>query len=146
MRFDLEAMSMKRQPPQLQYTEEQANAYLTYTLRTKRTALDKPLLDFKRAVVSFGENRCRVTAERAVFGYSLYTTCMYSPTLAQGHLVAPITAGSIGRLSIHPKVAQFMNIVFADVWSALDRELKMLSKIGAIEFHDKNVVLKAASS
>src|ERR1700736_6139931 len=36
MRFDLEAMSMKRQPPQLQYTEEQANAYLTYTLRTKR--------------------------------------------------------------------------------------------------------------
>jgi hypothetical protein len=145
MRFDLEGMSMKRQPPQLQYTEEQANGYLAYTLRLKQTALNKPLLEFKRAVVAFNESRCRVTAERVVFGYSLYTTCIYSPTLDHGRLVAPITGASIGRLSIHPKLAQFMNIVFADVWSALERELKMLSKIGAIEFHDKNVVLKAAT-
>ena len=146
MRFDVETMSAKRQPPQLQYAEEQANAYLSYALRPKRTALDKPLLDFQRAVVAFGEQRCRVTAERSVFGYSVYTTCMYSPLLDHGHLIAPVTAGSIGRLPIHPKLAQFMNIVFADVWSALNRDVKMLAKIGAIEFHDKNVVLKAASS
>jgi hypothetical protein len=63
MRFDLESMSTRRQPPQVQYTEDQANAYLTYVLRPKQKSLDKPLLDFKRAVVALREGSCAVTAE-----------------------------------------------------------------------------------
>ncbi|MDB6148511.1 MAG: hypothetical protein JWO45_2175 [Spartobacteria bacterium] len=143
IRFDLEGMSSKRQPPQLQYSEEQANAFLGYSLRSKQAALNKPLLDFKRASVTFREKSCAFTTERSVFGYPVYATCIFSPSLNEGNLSAPIQGGSIGRLQIHPKIAQFMGILFADVWSALERDIKTVSKLGAMEFHDKNVVLTA---
>ena len=48
-----------------------------------------------------------------------------------------------GRLKIHPKIAQFMGILFADVWSALERDIKLVARLGSMEFHDKNVVLTA---
>ena len=34
-----------------------------------------------------------------------------------------------------------MNIIFADLWSALDRDRKLVAKMAAIEFHDKAVTL-----
>jgi hypothetical protein len=143
IRFDLENMSTKRQPAQVQYTEEQANAFLSNTLRTKQTALDKPLLEFKRALVAFGESSCTVRTERSLFGYPLYTGCTYGASLAEGNLIVTNKGGSIGRLKIHPKIAQFMGILFADVWSALERDIKLVTRLGGMEFHDKNVVLTA---
>lgn len=143
IRFDLEKMATRHQPPQLQYTEEQANAFLGYVLKTKQTSLNKPFLVFKRAIVKFGEGTCAITAERSVFGYPLYTTCLYQPGVAAGTLQAPAKGGSIGRLPIHPQVSQFMGLLFADVWSALDSEIKLLRKMGGIEFQQQNVVLTA---
>lgn len=145
IRFDLESMSTKHQPPQVQYTEDQADAFLSSALRSKQLSLNHPLLDFKRALVAFREKSCEVTTERSLFGYSVYTSCIYSPGLVDGRLVAPSIGGRVGRLRIHPKIAQFMGIFFADVWSALDHDVKTLSKLGAVEFHDKNVVLIAAA-
>jgi hypothetical protein len=143
IRFDLENMSAKHQPPQVQYTEDQANAFLGTTLRTKQASLNKPLLEFKRALVGFGENSCTVRTERSFFGYSLYTSCTYSVNLSDGDLVASNKGGSIGRLQIHPKIAKFMGVLFADVWSALDHDIKLVTRLGAAEFHDKNVLLTA---
>jgi hypothetical protein len=143
MRFDLESAATRHQPAQLQYSEEQVNAFLTYALKTKQSLLNKPLLNFKRALVGFHEGTCAVTAERSLFGYSLYTTCSYAPVLAEGKIEASSKGGSIGRLPIHPQATQFMGIIFSDVWSALDPEIRMIKKLGALEFHDKNVVLTA---
>ncbi len=141
IRFELENAATRHQPIQLQYTEEQVNAFLTYALKAKQSSLDKPLLVFKRALVGLHEGGCTVTAERSFFGYSLYTTCSYAPVLRAGKIEAPNKGGSIGRLPIHPQITQFMSVLFSDVWSALDQEIKLIRKVGGIEFHDKSVVL-----
>jgi hypothetical protein len=143
IRFELENAATRHQPAQLQYTEEQVNAFLMYALKAKQSSLDKPLLVFKRALVGFREGTCAVTAERSLFGYSFYLTCSYAPVLSEGKIEGSSKGGSIGRLPIHPQVAQFMGVLFSDIWSALGGEIKLVRKLGAIEFHDKSVVLAA---
>lgn len=144
IRNDLESASLRHQPSQLQYTDEQVNAFLIYALKTKQKALDEPLLDFKRAVVAFREGSCAITLERSLFGYSLYTTAIYAPKIAGGKLVVTSKGGSLGRLPIHPQLARFMGVLFADVWAALEREGKLVAKMGTIEFHEKAVLMTAA--
>ena len=141
--FDLENAIYSHRPAQLDYTEEQVNAYLAYTLKSKQSALDKPLLNFKRAIVGFSEGTVTVTAERALFGYSLYTASAYAAHAAEGKMVVSNKGGNIGRLPLPPEIMQFMDIIFADLWSALQREQKLVAKMGAIEFHEKQVLLSA---
>ena len=145
IRFDLENAATRHHPAQLQFTQEQVNAFLSYGLKTKQSSLNHPLLGFKRAFVVFDEGRCAVTAERSLFGYSLYTTCCYEPVLTAGKIEASSKGGSIGRLQIDPRISQFMGVLFFDVWSALDREIKLVRKLDGIEFHDKTVLLTAKS-
>jgi zinc-ribbon domain len=144
--FDLENAIYSHRPAQLAYTEEQVNAYLAYTLKSKQSALNKPLLNFKRAIVGFGEGSVTVTAERALFGYSLYTASAYAARAEEGKMIASNKGGSIGRLPFPPVIMQFMDIVFADLWSALQREQKLVAKMGAIEFHEKQVLLSAPAA
>ena len=51
--------------------------------------------------------------------------------------------GQIGRLPIHPQIAQYMDVLFTDLWGALDREAKLVGKMKSIEFHDKAVAMSA---
>jgi hypothetical protein len=131
-------------PPQLQYSEDQVNEYLASTLKSKQKTLDKPLLDFKRAFIALSEGKCTITAERAFFGYSLYTSTSAAVQLTDGKIVVSNKGGRIGRLPIYPQVMQYGDIIFADVWGALDRERKLVAKASGIEFHDKSLVLIAA--
>lgn len=141
--LDLENAITYHRPEQLQYTEDQVNNHLRYAVKNKQTALDKPYLEFRRAVVEFGEGVCTITAERSVSGYSIYTSASYAVRVGEGKPVVSSRGGKIGRLQIHPAIMQFGDIIFSDLWSALDREHKLVSKMGAIEFHSKAVVLTA---
>jgi hypothetical protein len=141
--FDLENAINYHRPPQLQYSQEQINAYLGYALKLKQSSLDKPLLDFRRVVVGFGEGDVKVTAERALFGFSLYSGTSYKVGLQDGKLVASNTGGSIGRIPVHPVLMRVLDVIFADVWTALERERKLVSKMSAIEFHPNTIVLRA---
>jgi hypothetical protein len=144
LRFDLESMVTKHQPPQRQIDENTANAFIASVVRSRRAALDHPLLRFKRAVVAFHEDRCSVTAERSWMDYwSIYTTCGLATELKEGRLTAKIESARIGRLPIHPKIAQFMGILFNDLRSAFEQDLKFVSKMRGFEFHDKNLTLTA---
>jgi hypothetical protein len=127
-------------PDRLQYSEDQVNDYLFYTLKGKK-ALNKPLLDFKRGSVALSEGKCTITVERAIYGYSVYTTTALGVQLIDGKLNVSNKGGELGRLSVHPALMQYLDIIFADVWSALDRERKLVAKASGIEFHDKSVVL-----
>lgn len=142
--FDLEKAALSRAPIQLQYTQDQVNAYLEYSLKNKHF-LDKPLLKFNRAIVGFGEGLCTITVERSLFGYSLYSRASYQVAVSNGKIGASNKGGSIGRLQIHPQVMQFVDLIFADLWSALDRERKLVARMSGIEFHDGNVMLAAAT-
>ena len=141
--FDLENAINYHRPAQIQYTEDQVNAYLSYALKSKQSALNKPLLDFRRAIVGFGEGSVTITAEREFFGFSLYSSSSYKVVLHEGKLITSNNGGAIGRIPVHPVGMRLVDVIFGDLWSALDRERKLIAKMGAIEFHSKSVVLSA---
>jgi hypothetical protein len=141
--FDLENAELYHRPAELRYNSEQATAYLGYALKSKQKALDKPLLDFNRALVKFGEGTCTITVERSVFGYALHQRATFAVNVVEGKINAANKGAWIGRLPVHPVIMRYGDIIFADVWSALDRERKLIAKMGAIEFHEDSVVLTA---
>jgi hypothetical protein len=138
--LELENASMNHSVTPLRYTEAQVNAYLGNALKSKQTALSK-LLQFERAIVNFDEGVCRITAERSLYGYSIFTATSSKVTLQDGKVVASNNGGSIGRLPIHPALMKYGDLIFSDLWTALEREKKSTSKMGAIEFHPQAVVL-----
>jgi len=138
--LDIENAAMNENSPPLQYTEAQVNAYLGSALRNKKPALSK-LLQFERAFVNFDENVCRVTTQRSLFGLSLFTSTSSKVTLENGTLKASNNGGKIGRLPVHPLLMKYADAIFGDLWSALDRERKAISKMNAIEFHPQAVLL-----
>lgn len=138
--LDLENAVLNRSAAPMQYTEAQVNAYLGSSLKSKQAALSK-LLNFERAVVKFEENACSVTAERSLFGYSLFTTTSAKVTLQNNALAATNNGGAIGRMPVHPLLMKYADFMFADLWAALDRERKTVAKMGAIEFRPQAVVL-----
>jgi hypothetical protein len=138
--LDIENAAMNHNSPPLQYTEAQVNAYLVSALKSKQAALSK-LLQFERAFVNFDENVCHVTAQRSLFGFSVYTTTSTKVTLENGTLKTANNGGRIGRLRIHPLLMKHSDPVFGDLWAALDRERKAVAKMNAIEFHPQAVVL-----
>jgi hypothetical protein len=138
--LDLENAAMSHGAAPLHYTEAQVNAYLGSALKNKQPALSK-FLQFERAIVTFDENVCRITAERSLFGFSLFTTTSSRVTLKDGALTASNNGGNIGRLPIHPLLMQYADLLFSDLWAALDRERKSVAKMSAIEFHPQAVDL-----
>ncbi|MDQ6808769.1 MAG: hypothetical protein M3Z64_05010, partial [Verrucomicrobiota bacterium] len=87
------------------------------------------------------ENLCRVTIERSLFGQSLCVGGAYNVSLNNGSVIAQNRGGSIGRLPIHPQLMQFAAPLFTDVWAALERERKSLTKMSAIELHAQSVTI-----
>ena len=138
--LDIENAALNQGAPPLQYTEAQVNAFLGSALKSKQAALSK-LLQFERAIVRFEENICHVTAQRSLFGFSVYTTTSSKLSLDNGTLKAANNGGRIGRLPVHPLLMKYSDPIFSDLWTALDRERKALAKMNAIEFHPQAVVL-----
>jgi hypothetical protein len=139
--LDLEnAVSYHKLGP-LEYTQDQINAYLAYRLISKKAALNKPLLTFVRATASFREGACMIGMERSLFGYSIFSRSSYRVDAGAGKIAATNNGGWIGRLPVHPAIMQFGDIIFADLWSALERERKLLGKMGAVNFHEGSVTI-----
>jgi hypothetical protein len=139
--LDLENAASYQKTGSLEYSQDQINAYLAYRLTGKKTALNKPLLTFVRAIASFREGACTISMERSLFGYSLYSRTSYRVDAGAGKIAATNVGGWIGRLPIHPAIMQFGDIIFADLWSALERERKLIGKMGAVNFHDGSVTI-----
>ena len=142
--LDLENAVLNHSAAPLQYTEAQVNAYLGSALKSKQAALSK-LLQFERAIVKFDENVCAITAERSLFGFSVFTTTSSKVSLQNGTVNATNNGGSIGRLPVHPFLMKYADVLFTDLWAALDRERKAVAKMGAIEFRPQAVVLTPKS-
>jgi hypothetical protein len=138
--LDLENAATSRGAAPLRYTETQVNLYLGNALKSKQAALSN-VLQFERALVNFDEGVCRITAERSLFGYSLFTATSSKVAIENGKLVPSNVGGSIGRMPIHPMMMKYADIIFSDLWTALDREKKAVAKMGAIEFQPQTVVL-----
>ena len=137
--LELESLATGQSSAPLQYSDEQANAYLAYTLKGKQAALSK-YLKFERAIVTFDEGHCRFTVERSLYGFSVFTTASYAATLQNGNIVTRNRGLHIGRMPIHPALMQYAGILFTDVRAALERERKSTVKLGSIESHPHVVI------
>lgn len=137
--LDLENLTMDAHAAPLRYSEDQLNAYLSYALKSKQTALSK-YLKFERLVVGLDEGSVHVTMERSLYGYSVFSSGIYTVAVRDGNVIFHNVGGQIGRLQIHPKLMQYGDILFADVRGVLERERKLLAKLGGIELHAKQVV------
>ncbi len=142
--LDLENAITTHSATPLQYTDAQVNDYLVNVVKNKHAALSK-FLEFERAFVKFDEGVCRITAERSLLGFSVFHAISYKVTLQNGTLTTSTNGGSIGRMPIHPMIMKYGDILFTDLWAALDRDKKTVSKMAAIEFHPKTVILNAKS-
>jgi hypothetical protein len=141
VQMDLELENAILKSAVLNYSQQDANAYLTYRLAGKKKALNNPILNFERAAVVFKERTCVVGWERSCFGYPLYSLSSYRVDMSSGKISAVNNGGWIGRLPIHPAIMQFADIIFADLWKALDRERRLLAKMGSVDFHDGSVTI-----
>lgn len=141
MDLELEQAASYRKPGPFDYSQEQVNAYITYRLKTKKKVLDKPFLDFVRATVVFHDGAFTIGMERSLFGYSIYTQSSYRLETAGGKMTATVLGGWIGRLPFHPAIMKYGDIIFADLWSALDRERKLVTKMAGVSFHDGGVTI-----
>ena len=137
--LDLENAGSHQKPGPLEYSQDQINAYLAYRLISKKKALNNPVLTFVRATASFREGACTIGVERSLFGYSLFSRASYRVDAGAGKIAATNNGGWIGRMPVHPAIMRFGGIIFADLWSALERERKLLGKMAAVNFHDGGV-------
>ena len=141
--LDIETLAMDPRVNTLRYSEDQVNAYLGYALKGKQAALTKYYLQFDRLVVALSEGSCRATVQRSLFGLPLCTSVTFTPQLQNGAVSGKAHGAAIGRLALHPLLAQYMEFLFADVRTALERERKSLTKLGSLELHAKSVIVTA---
>ena len=144
VQLDIELENASYKPAVLNFSQQDINAYLTYRLATKKKALNKPFLNFERAAVVFKEGRFMIGWERSLFGYSIYSRASYRVDLSKGKMSVINDGGWIGQLPIHPALMKYADIIFADLWKALDRERRLVSKMNTVEIHDGSVTLASA--
>jgi hypothetical protein len=137
--LSLENLTESRQPQTMQFSEGDVNAYLANVMKHKKEKLEHPLLDFERAILGFTEGNCRVTIERSIFGYSIFTSADYDVQVKDGKITATPKSAAIGRMPIHPSALPYAGFLFSDAVAAMDREHKLLNKVGSIQLHDKMV-------
>ena len=144
VQLDLELENAAYKPEVLNFSQQDVNAYLMYRLATKKKVLNKPLLNFERAAVILKEGHCVVGWERSLFGYSIYGRVSYRVDLSNGKISALNDGGWIGRMPIHPAMMKYIDVIFADLWKALDRERKLVSKMASVAVHDGSVTITSA--
>jgi hypothetical protein len=146
VQLDIQLENATQRPLVMNLSQQDVNGYLSYRLTSKKKALNKPLLDFSRAAVSFKQDACIIGWERTFFGYPIYSQSAFKMSGTPGKLSVVNVGGWIGRLPIHPEITRYANVLFADLWSALDRERKMLSKMNSVTFRDDGVTISSAPS
>lgn len=137
--LNLETLTESRQPQTMQFAEADVNAYVGNVMKRKKEKLEHPLLDFERAILEFSEGNCRMTLERSIFGYSIFTSGDYDVQVKDGKITATPKSAAIGRMPIHPSALPYAGFLFSDAVAVMDREHKLLNKVGSIQLHDKMV-------
>ena len=144
--MSLETLTESKQPQTMQFSEEDVNAYLGNVMKHKKEKLEHPLLGFERAILGFSEGNCRLTLERSIFGYSIFTSGDYDVQIKDGKITATPKGAAIGHVPIHPSVLPYSTFLFSDAIAVMDREHKLLNKVGSIQLHDKMVEVSSAAA
>ena len=140
IRDDMDNVTQQPSARRLVYSEEQVNAFLQYSIRSKEDSVIGIPFKFERVFVHLGEGTCRVTKQQSLFGYPFYTSDAYTVSVEAGKLAPRNLGGSFGRLALP---AAFMNLVnplvFGSLWKVLESDRKTLGKMQSLAFHKGSV-------
>ena len=129
---DMEAAQQQSGSHSLKYNENQVNAFLLASLKSKESS---DTVKFERAYVHFDEGLCRITTQESIFGFSLYATTVRTVAVQNGTVVSQPVGGSFGRMALPGKGMQRLETIFAPLWRALDQDRKLVSQMQSITFH-----------
>ncbi len=118
---ELADAAIAQEPRVLQITEEEANAYLRTTLKSKGSALI-PGAQFERAYVHFETGVVYVGLEQSIFGLPIHSGARYNVGVKNGQFYADNKGGNIGRVGIDPALMKYAVPAFQPLWTALKRE------------------------
>jgi hypothetical protein len=130
------------QSPQAQsvvVTDENVNAYLKATIRSKSVGMLGGNIKFVRLLVNFDPGVCRMNLHQTLFDYPIYAGADYALAINGNRLVAKNVGGRVGRLPVHPLIAQYAGVVFENVWKALKREHQLMNSLQSITIHDGRI-------
>jgi len=144
--LSLEDLTESKLPKTLQFSEDDVNSYLANVMKHKKEKLNHPLVAFERAIVGFAEGNCHLTIERSIFGYSIFSSGDYDVQISDGKVVATPRSVMIGHMPIHPSALGYAGFLFSDAMAVLDREHKLLNKVGSIQLRDKVVEISSAAA
>jgi len=139
--MDIVSATSAHQGASLVYNEDQVNSYIASNLRRKDSPASQGYFPLKSLMVRFEEGLCRISSERQLFGYSIYSGSSYQVKIENGKIIGTNTGGYIGRMPIHPALMKYADIILQKAWDALARERNSVSKLAGIEFHPQSVTL-----
>jgi len=99
-----------------------------------------PFAKYKRAFATLREGKVVFGVEEDFFGYPLFSSIEYRPTVEDGTFKAEKTGFYLGRLGIHPAITQ-LDSVFKKYWTALKQEGTLLDKAKSITITKDRAVL-----
>jgi hypothetical protein len=100
-----------------------------------------PLADPKGAFATLGEGTITLGVQQELFGFPLYSTVEYRPTVVNGAFHAEKVAMHFGRLGIPPWFNK-LDSTFAKIWAPLKTEQKLMQKAKAIVITKGRAYLK----
>ncbi len=118
------------------YTEQQINAYIKSTIRSKDKGGLSDYVKYVGSAVDIRKGTCTVTMVQSLFGYPLYSHMTFEPSGQPGNLKAKVVTCGIGRLDLPAGAAPAMHLIFRRLWKAANNEIEAMSKLGQISLAD----------
>lgn len=120
--------------------EDDINAYLRNERFRKVPSWFTSVISLQRVYVSLERGEGRLTVGGTLFGLPLYAgwTGYFEP--GGGGLEAVCTGGFIGRLPIHPKLAEMASEALPMVVSSADRDWKLIRRLQSVQFLKQEAV------
>ncbi len=119
---------------------------VNYHLRKTVKGSDGPLgIKYERAFALFAPNSVALTIQRSAWGLTIYNGVTFQPVSKAGKWTAEMQRVSVGRLTIPLSIAKLVKLdtLVQDAFSkVLDREIKQLDRVEAIEVGDKVIKFK----
>ena len=119
----------------LLYTAEQVNEFLQYAVRGKEQSYVGISVKFERMFVHLNEGNVRIYVAESILGYSFYGNSAYTVQVQGGKIMSKNIGGGIGRVALPAFAGKALDLLFAPLWTTVDRYSKLVAKMGGIAFH-----------
>lgn len=128
---ELNSLMSSPRPAMTTFTEVDVNAFLATGKGKMKGKM--PVVEYVRSFVDLEPGVAKFTVERSFNGYSIYCDTLHSFTESGGKSVHQTVGGHIGRLPLHPALAEVLApYLMRDVAAGLKSEADLLRKAQSV--------------